>query len=27
VRNDENKWLDEKLKDFPISDLFDDDKF
>ena len=26
VRNDENKWLDEKLKDFPISDLFDDDK-
>lgn len=27
VRNDENKWLDEKLNEFPISDLFDDDKF
>ena len=27
VRNDDGNWLDEKLKDFPISDLFDDDKF
>ena len=27
VRNDENKWLNENLNDFPISDLFDDDKF
>ena len=27
VRNDENKWLNEKLNDFPILDLFDDDKF
>ncbi len=27
VRNDENKWLNEKLNDFPVSDLFDDDKF
>ena len=27
VRNAENKWLNEKLNDFPISDLFDDDKF
>ena len=27
VRNDENKRLNGKLNDFPISDLFDDDKF
>lgn len=27
VRNDENKCLDEKINNFPISDLFDDDKF
>ncbi len=27
VRNDENKWLDETLDKFPLSDLFDDDKF
>jgi putative transposase len=27
VRNDENKWLSEKLNNFPITDLFDDDKF
>ena len=27
VRNDENNWLDEKLSEFPLSDLFDDDKF
>jgi putative transposase len=27
VRNDENKWLNAKLNEFPISDLFDDDKF
>jgi putative transposase len=27
VRNDETRWLDEKLNEFPISDLFDDDKF
>lgn len=27
VRNDENNWLDEKLSEFPLSDLFDDDRF
>ncbi len=27
VRNDKREWLDEKLKDFPFSDLLDDDKF
>jgi putative transposase len=27
ARNDENEWLDEKLNEFPILDLFDEDKF